>query len=239
MDVYLSMTVAGLSVAFFHAILPNHWLPFVLAGRAQRRSMRKTLSITTLAGGGHIFITTLLGVLIVWMGLKLSAYVETWSVPLAAGALILFGLYYIVQHLRGEGHEHSHTLGGHSQDRDHSHGHNHGHDHNPPQGEGNSAFDRSLSSDTVAVGSLIAMLTFSPCEGFLPIYLTAWPYGWMAFIVLSAVLAAGTLSGMLVFTGLTYAGLQRVEMPWLEHHEYLILGSILILLGIAVIGFHL
>jgi nickel/cobalt exporter len=224
MDVYLSMAVAGLSVSFFHAILPNHWLPFVFAGRAQRWSMRKTLSITTLAGGGHIFITTLLGVLIVWMGLKLSAYVEALSVPLAAGTLILFGLYYIVRHLRGEGH-------------DHSHGHNRGHDHN--QGESNSAFDRSSSSDTVAVGSLIAMLTFSPCKGFLAIYLMAWPYGWMAFILLSAVLAAGTLSGMLIFTGLTYAGLQRVEMPWLEHHEYLILGSILILLGIAVIGFHL
>ena len=239
MDIYLSMGVAGLSVSFFHAILPNHWLPFVLAGRAQRWSMRKTLSITTLAGGGHIFITTVLGVLIVWMGLTLSAYVETWSVPLAAGTLILFGLYYVVLHLRGGGHQHAHIPGGHSQGHDHSHGHSHSHDHNPSQGEGNSAFNPSLSSNTVTVASLIAMLTFSPCEGFLPIYLTAWPYGWMAFIVLSAVLAAGTLSGMLIFTGLTYAGVQRVEMPWLERHEYVILGSVLILLGMAVIGFHL
>ncbi len=235
MDIYLSMVVAGLSVSFFHAILPNHWLPFVLAGRAQRWSLGKTLSIATLAGGGHVVITTVLGILIVGMGLTLSAYVEAWSVPLVTGTLILFGFYNIVLHLRGGGHGHTHFSDGSTQDA----GQSHGHDHSLPQGEGGSAHNRSMSSDTVAVGSLIAMLTFSPCEGFLPIYLAAWPYGWTAFIVLSAVLAVGTLSGMLVFTGLTYAGLKRVEMPWLEDHEYLILGSILILLGIAVFVFHL
>jgi hypothetical protein len=35
MEVYTSLIVAGLSVSFFHAILPNNWLQFVLAGCAQ------------------------------------------------------------------------------------------------------------------------------------------------------------------------------------------------------------
>jgi len=282
MEVYTSLVLAGLSVSFFHAILPNHWLPFVLAGRAQRWSMGKTLSVVTLAGGGHVLITTLLGVLIVGMGLTLAAYVEAWAGPLAATVLILFGLYYIVQHFRGAGHGHTHFSGfehatedhGHSHDdhshsheddhehkvikimhisddHDHSHNHDLGHSHDyvhaPDQGQSHDGHDhahgeksgRKFAPDTIAVASLIAMLTFSPCEGFLPIYLTAWPYGWMAFAVLSVVLAVGTLAGMMLFTGLTFAGIQKLELPWLERFEHLILGGVLVLLGIAVVFLHL
>ncbi len=262
MEVYTSLILAGLSVSFFHAILPNHWLPFVLAGRAQHWSMGKTLSVVMLAGGGHVLITTALGVLIVWMGLALTSYVEAWAGPLAATVLVLFGLYYIVQHLRGAGHGHSHFPGvghdhhGHSHDHgdhhhdDHSHDlgddhHDHGDHSHDEDHEGHSHAhegeekEKGFSPDTVAVASLIAMLTFSPCEGFLPIYLTAWPYGWTAFVVLSVVLATGTLAGMLLFTGLTFAGVKRLDLPWLDRYEHLILGGVLVLLGIAVVGLQL
>lgn len=236
MDIYASLIFAGLAVSFLHAILPNHWLPFVLAGRAQRWSMGKTLSVVTLAGGGHVLITTALGVLIVWVGLKLSAYVEAWSGPLAAGVLVLLGLYYIVRYLRGEGHSHTHFPGfGHSHDHAHDRDHGHSHDRDPDE----ESHGRSFSPDTAAIASLIALLTFSPCEGFLPIYLTAWPYGWGAFAVLSVVLALGTLAGMLIFTGLTFAGVQRLQPGWLERYENLVLGGVLVLLGAAVAAFHL
>ena len=264
MDAYIGLTLAGLSVSFLHAILPNHWLPFVLAGRAQRWSLGKTMWVVTLAGGGHVLITTLLGILIVGAGLAVAAYVEAWSMPLATSVLILFGLYYIVRHFRGGGHGHSHFPG--MDDHDAGHGHEHhehdggDHDHedhcDEDSGEGHDQYGCSdaghthndsghdakergrLSPDTVAVASLIAMLTFSPCEGFLPIYLTAWPHGWTGFVLLSVVLAAGTLAGMLVFTGLTYAGVRRLQLPWLERYEHLILGTVLVLLGIAVMGLH-
>jgi putative Mn2+ efflux pump MntP len=269
LEVYTGFILAGLSVSFLHAILPNHWLPFVLAGRAQKWSMGKTLSVVTLAGGGHVLITTVLGVLIVWMGVVLTEYVAEWADPLASGVLILFGLYYIVQHFRGVGHSHLHIPGlDHDQHDQHElprddhgsdhHGHDHGdpyqghsrpgsdhtsHDHGDHDNDHKDLHDHSVSDtrfspDKVAVVSLIALLTFSPCEGFLPIYLTAWPHGWTIFVLLSGVLAVGTLSGMLVFTGLTFLGVQHLEMPWLERFENLILGGVLILLGIGVVLFH-
>jgi len=255
LDVYTGFIVAGLSVSFLHAILPNHWLPFVLAGRAQKWSIGKTLSVVTLAGGGHVLITTLLGVLIVWMGVALTDYVEAWAEPLAAGVLVLLGLFYIVQHFRGVGHSHlhipgfghdhhGHDHGDHAHDHhDHEHGdhtHDHGdHDHShDDHAHAHHADEGRFSPDKVAVVSLIALLTFSPCEGFLPIYLTAWPHGWAVFVLLSVVLAVGTLAGMLVFTGLTFLGVQHLEMPWLERYENMILGGVLILLGIGVVLFH-
>ncbi|MDA0711525.1 MAG: hypothetical protein O3B73_15100 [bacterium] len=268
LEIYTGFVLAGLSVSFFHAILPNHWLPFVLAGRAQKWSMGKTLSVVTLAGGGHVLITTILGVLIVWMGVALTEYIEAWAEPLASGVLILFGLYYIVQHFRGVGHSHLHLPGlGHDHhahgDHGHDHGgdtHDHGHDHHAhphsdhdhdhphdhdhadhPHDHGvheHAGKEARFSPDKVAVVSLIALLTFSPCEGFLPIYLTAWPHGWAVFVLLSVVLAVGTLAGMLVFTGLTFMGVEHLDMPWLERYENMILGGVLVLLGIGVILFH-
>ena len=53
------------------------------------------------------------------------------------------------------------------------------------------------------------------------------------------VLAVGTLAGMLIFTGLTFAGMQRLDLPWLERCEHLILGGVLFLLGAGVSIFHL
>ncbi len=237
MDVYTSLIIAGLSVSFFHAILPNHWLPFVLAGRAQKWPLGKTLSIVVLAGGGHVSITTLLGILIVGMGLALSDYIETWAEPLASGILILFGLYYIVQYFRGIGHSHLHIPGFGHDHHEHSHGH-HDHSHHDHDHPAKKETGKRFSPDTVAVTSLIALLTFSPCEGFLPIYFTALPYGWMAFAILSIVLAIGTLAGMMIFTGLTFAGMQHLELPWLERSENLILGGVLVFLGILVVIFH-
>ena len=69
----LSIAGAGLALAFFHAAIPTHWLPFVVTARAQGWSMRRTLVITALAGAGHIALTTLLGVLVIWFGIASKA----------------------------------------------------------------------------------------------------------------------------------------------------------------------
>ena len=59
--VLTTIAFTGFTVAFFHAAIPTHWLPFVAAGRAQRWSHSKTLLITALAGTGHVLTTALLG----------------------------------------------------------------------------------------------------------------------------------------------------------------------------------
>lgn len=257
MQVYTGLILAGLSVSFLHAILPTHWLPFVLAGRAQHWSMGRTLTITVIAGGGHVLMTTLLGVIIVWTGVALTAYIEEWAAILTSAILGLFGLYYIINHLRGGGHHHHHHIPGlgahahlheaveesiHDTEPTHSSGDDHEHSHHDHAGHDHAGHEQGatkrFSPDTVAVGSLIALLTFSPCEGFLPIYLSALPYGWWAFATLAAVLSIGTLSGMILFTGLTFAGIRRLDLAWLERYEGLILGGVLMLLAGVVILFH-
>ena len=62
--VLTTIAFTGFTVAFFHAAIPTHWLPFVAAGRAQRWTHSKTLLITALAGTGHVLATAVLGLIL-------------------------------------------------------------------------------------------------------------------------------------------------------------------------------
>lgn len=278
----LPIAVTGFSVAFFHAAIPTHWLPFVMAARAQKWSKPKTLWITALAGAGHVLFTTLLGILIVWLGIELDKKIGHWFPWIAGGALILFGAYYLVQQFRGHGHTHGHfSFGpgnahhghthesehhhehahGHDQEGDHHHDHGHGHDHHAQKKSALSPIEhidmgeirtfeavsglpiealgakKKVMSDRVAVLSLLAMLTFSPCEGFLPVYLSGIAYGWLGFAILSSILALATLMGMVFFTWLTLAGMEKLKLAFLEKYESALMGGLLCVLGVAVILF--
>lgn len=235
-----SIITTGFGVAFFHAAIPSHWLPFVLAGRGQHWGRGKTLAVTALAGLGHVLFTTVLGILVVWLGIETSHLTGNVFPFLAGGVLILFGGYYLMRQTRGGGHRH---WSGHAHSHDHYHDHNHLHDHD--QGHhhahevnGPHSPDRACQkSDTAVILGLLAVLTFSPCEGFLPVYLSGISYGWAGFLLLSGVLATATLAGMVTFTWLSVAGLERLKLAALEKYENAILGGLLVLLGITVMIF--
>src|ERR1043166_5001178 len=50
--VFVTLIATGFAVGFLHAVIPTHWLPFVVAARAQRWNKTKTLTITGFAGAG-------------------------------------------------------------------------------------------------------------------------------------------------------------------------------------------
>lgn len=348
-SVLWSVAATGFVIAFSHAAIPTHWLPFVMAGRGQRWGKQKTLLVVALCGSGHVLFTTVLGVLVVWLGIETSKWTGDVFPWIAGGALILFGLYYLVRQARGDGHGHSHFGPGGSHDHgNHDHGgHSHGtggpehpsdvrwidtghgvlmlevfEDGVPPRfrvrAEGDMATlprPEALSLETVrpagtrqafsfvahdgylesreeipephefkailalshgnhrhghevrfeehahaaagqattnaAVASgrtsepaksdraiilgLFTLLTFSPCEGFLPVYLSGIAYGWAGFVILSAVLAVATIAGMVVFTGLTLSGMERLQLGFLERYESGILGTLILFLGVGII----
>lgn len=355
----LSIMATGFVVAFAHAAIPTHWLPFVLAARGQRWSRPKTLSVVALCGLGHVLFTTVLGVLLVWLGIETSKWTGDVFPWIAGGALILFGLYYLLRQGRGQEHGHHHFGKGHSHEGDHDHGHDHSHGarhvhdagghaahrHDEskridtghgvlildvfeegvpprfrvkPEGNsmllpeagalsvetvrpdgrrqtfpfiGNDGFLESIDeipephefrailslshgshshehevdfeehahgphaslaagvgkpaaaqstpakSDRAVILGLLTLLTFSPCEGFLPVYVSGIAFGWAGFILLSAVLALATIAGMVIFTWLTLTGMERLKLGFLERYESGILGTMILFLGIGIIFF--
>ena len=50
----------------------DHTLPFVVLGRSQGWSLRKTLALTALCGLGHVLSSIVLGLLGIWLGIGLA-----------------------------------------------------------------------------------------------------------------------------------------------------------------------
>lgn len=95
--VFWTVAAGGFVAALLHAALPTHWLPFVLVGRAQGWSGRKTLAVAALAGGGHIVTTVALAVLLTGAGLALGDRYGPVLRQLAGAVLIGFGLLYLLR----------------------------------------------------------------------------------------------------------------------------------------------
>jgi ABC-type nickel/cobalt efflux system permease component RcnA len=186
-----------------------------------------------------VLFTAVLGFLVAWCGIALNDRIGGWFPWIAGGALILFGLYYVVEQLRGKGHGHTHLVVGHSHELEHSHGDSHSDRHAHPQEHGHvEAMELpARKSDWAAISSLLALLTFSPCEGFIPVYVAGVRSGWSGFFLLTATLSIATVAGMIVFTALTLTGMEKLKLAWLEKYENGVLGGLLALLGVIVIAF--
>ena len=243
--VFITLIVTGFAVAFLHAAIPTHWLPFVVAARAQHWNKPKTLAITGVAGAGHVLFTIALGVLVVWGGMAINSRIGKAFPFIAGGALIALGLFYLVRQIRG-GTGHSHLFGTHSHPKHQHHSYDH---HTPPhvhadeheqvdQEDDIATIEQRWShrrSDWLVIAGLFALLTFSPCEAFLPVFLIGAKYGWIGFALLSGVLAIATVAGMVVFTWLTLGGMEKLKVRALEKFESGILGGVLCLLGVLII----
>ena len=222
-SVLTTIAITGFGIAFFHAAIPTHWLPFVLTARAQGWNRSKTLIITAVAATGHACFTATLGLIVAWLGIALSDRIGALFPWIAGGALISFGLFYIIRQLTG--HPHTHTHLGHE-------GHSHGHAHSQPE-------NRMLFSKTdfAAISSLLALLTFSPCEAFVPVYVSGVRYGWHGFALLTIILTVATIAGMVAFTGLALTGIEQVKLRSFEKYEAGVMGALLCAVGVLIILF--
>ncbi len=210
---WLPSLMTGLTVSLLHAALPTHWLPFVFAAKSQKWTYVKTASVLLIAGIGHVITTVSIGALLIWAGFQFTDRQHQILIYISGLAVLAFGAYNIFQHLKGQSHSHC----------QHSHPHNH-----------NTEF-QSMGKDGWAILSLLSLLTFSPCESFLPVYLSAWPLGWKGFMALSAVLALGTLFSMLGFMSMTFWGINKWKFHFVEKYEKLITGILLVVLAVVFV----
>lgn len=231
--VLASVAATGFTVAFCHAAIPTHWLPFVLVARTRGWGRAKALGVTIFAGLGHIALTTLLGLGIAWFGFQLDQRLGRAFPWITGGLLFAIGGFYLWRQWRGGGICHHKVMGGHHRADEHC-GHEHGHSHWEDELK-DSALVSDRAGEGAAIGGLFIMLTLSPCEGFLPVYLSGVQFGWQGFFVLSAILAIATLLGMLLFTWLALLGLEKVRLESIEKHEAGLLGGLFVLLGVIIV----
>lgn len=205
LDPFVPIAGAGFVVALLHAALPTHWLPFVLVGRAHAWSNRRVLGVAALAGAGHVLFTVLLGLVLLWAGIAVEPHLGAVFSRVVGGGIVAVGLFYLLRHAFRPAHVHA-----------------------------DPSARLSGRSDAAAIAGLAAMLTFSPCEAFLPLYVVNVELGWPGFALLSAVLAIGTFAAMLGLTGLCLAGADRLRLERLGRYEAALIGAALCVLGLFV-----
>lgn len=200
----LSLFIGALAVSGIHALLPSHWLPFVLIGRAEKWNNKKIYSALFLAGGGHVFFTALLGIVVVGIGKKILHSINNLELPVSSGILIFFGFLYLIISFLKHSHEHKHEI------------------------------KPSIKHGTIFL-SLIIMLTFSPCEAMVPLFLSASAQSWQIVIFLALAMVVGTMTSMFLLTFIALKGAQKLEFEWLEQHDKVVIGLLLLILGVLAL----
>lgn len=91
----VSLLATAFAAAFLHAVLPTHWLPFVLVGRGQGWSHGRTLWAAALSGTAHVLVTIVAGVLVVVAGVELDKRFEGLLPAISSLILIAIGVYFL------------------------------------------------------------------------------------------------------------------------------------------------
>jgi hypothetical protein len=106
------LLLSTLTISLLHALAPDHWLPFVMIGKAQGWTKWKLTTVTILAGIGHVSSSLAIGAVGVLLGLA-AERINLWESNrgnIASLLLIGFGLAYMVWGLKNWGRKHTHEL---------------------------------------------------------------------------------------------------------------------------------
>ncbi len=199
------VVVAGSAmVGAVHALLPDHWIPFVLLSRARRWDLRRSLAAAAAGGLAHLVSTAALGLLVALLGAEALKRVGPAAEFAGAGILAVFGLLLSLRGLRsarsGRGHVHGHASG-HAGTRGHL-----------LQG---------------------ALLGARPCAEAIPVFLAAAAYGLTSSILAILAWVIATLGVMIGIVWLSLLGLRTVKLDFLEKYGEVAAGLLILLMGLA------
>ncbi|MGQ1947932.1 urease accessory protein UreH domain-containing protein [Geofilum sp. OHC36d9] len=197
------------SLGFVHTVLgPDHYLPFIMIGRARNWPLRNTLGLTFMCGVAHVVSSVVIGLVGITIGAQLEklTWIETFRGNLAAWALIAFGLVYAVwglQHWRKQRNIHR------------------------PDG--------LTREKTVTPWVLFIIFVLGPCEVLIPVLMyPAANESMSTLLTVAGVFGVTTLATMLAAVFILSYGLSLVAVKPLEKFSHTIAGLVIFLSGIAI-----
>lgn len=204
---YYVLLASTFSIAFLHALAPDHWMPFAVIAKSQKWSRLKLLAVTFLAGIGHVGSTILIGIIGILLGFSLSklSAAESHRGEIALWLLIGFGIAY--------------TIWGLKKARDYKHEH---------------MDSERLKSKTVTLWTFFAIFILGPCEPLIPLIFLATDYGWKAIFLITLVFSVVTILMMQVQSLLAYFGIQLIKHDIAERYSHALAGMIIVLTGAFV-----
>lgn len=203
----LILLMSTASIAFFHALAPDHWMPFAAIGKAQKWSKSRLLWITFIAGIAHVGISIAVGMIGILLGFSLTKLegIEGHRGEIVLWLLIGFGIAYMIWGIK-KGKEHRH-------------------------GE----LDREkLKAKTVALWTLFTIFILGPCESLIPLVFLGYNYGYTGVISVSIIFSIITIIMMLAQSLLAFMGVELIEHDFAQRYAHAFAGLVIALTGIFV-----
>ena len=223
-------TAAG--IGFVHTVLgPDHYLPFIVIGRARNWRLPKTLFVSFLCGLGHVLSSIILGFLGIALGIAVFRLenIESFRGGVAAWLLIGFGFAYFLWGLRravrNRPHSHVHF---HADGREHDHQHRHAEEHSH-------LHDGEHKAANLTPWILFAIFVFGPCEPLIPMIMyPAARHSTAGVFVVAAAFGLTTILTMLTIIALSSWGIRFVKLGRLERYAHALAGAMIFLSGLSV-----
>lgn len=211
MEAYLQIIIGSLLLSVFHALIPSHWLPMIAISKAEKWSESETLKVTAITAVAHTISTVVIGIIVGLIGYQLSESYHYITHYVAPVILIGLGLIYFILEYR------------HSRIKNKNHHHHH---------IDVEEIIKKKKSKRSIVFTLSAAMFFSPCLEIEVYYFTASRLGWAGIGIVSAIYFFVTVIGIVLLVYLASKGVEKLKWHFLEHHEKLISGIILIAVGL-------
>jgi sulfite exporter TauE/SafE len=223
---------AAASIGLVHTVIgPDHYLPFIVIGRARGWTLRKTLLVSFLAGLGHIASSVVLGFLGIALGIAVAKLegVESARGEVAAWLLIGFGFAYFIWGLRrawrNKPHAHCHV---HGPDDVHEHVHTHDDlEHVHLHGK--------KAKVNITPWVLFTIFVFGPCEPLIPLVMyPAARHSLPGVALVTAAFGLTTILTMIVIIAAASWGASFVRLGKLERYSHALAGLMIFISGLSV-----
>ena len=256
----LLLIIGAASVGIIHSILPDHWVPLAVVARTQHWSLARLARVTTLAAGGHVLTSVVLGGIVALIGLQFQKQVETQQGHIVGAVLVITGVGFLIWGLTGHGHAHEHGPSQEVDDKSHQHEHpsgvatmvagshehehvhagvRHSHRHNHDafiQAQASRIVEHSSQGTLLSTLAAIAVpfgVAASPDLTFLPLGIAASTYGVGAVVAVLGIFAAATMATFVGLTVVATAAGYQMRGEWLEDHANTITSVVLIAIGVV------
>ena len=226
----LVLLATAAATALLHTLIPDHWLPFVLVGRARRWSSATVALTAGLAAVIHAGLSVLLGLVAVWIGVATVDAIGETLERVGAALLVLFGLGYAIWAWSKGGHFHPGGSLLHRHDADGPCSGREGPGH--PEHLHYHADGEIIGGGWSALG-LAVIVGINPCVLLLPIMLAGIPRG--ATTVTLVAVAYG-IPSVAIMVGLSVLGVRigwPVRLPWAARFAETGSGLLIAALGLA------
>jgi nickel/cobalt transporter (NicO) family protein len=225
-----ALLAASAGVGVGHAILPDHWVPLAVLGRARRYPLSKVARLSGLAGIAHVLISIILGGVIIAIGLQFRGAVQSAQDTIIGCLLIATGLGFVVLELSGRGHSHDPAGHRHTHDRGRHRREPHGDDGHHDEHARERRGVRGLAAIMVPFGAAA-----SPDLTILPVFLAAATAGVATAIGSLVIFAAVTIGTIVGLTLAATTGGYQIRGQWLDRWGNAVTAVVLVVIGALVL----